>query len=83
MNYLDFYLSGNIMPDWDLSYFMQGYARNWYAKERKRPPLAFTLIGVTDKVLVMRGSKTGGMAIFKRIRQDMREPTYGSIDHTR
>ena len=66
------------MPDWDLSYFMRGYARNWYAIERKRPPLAFTLIGVTDKILVVRGSKTGGMAIFRRIKGDMSNAAYGS-----
>jgi hypothetical protein len=61
-----------------LSYFMRGYARNWYERTRKRPPLAFTLIGATDKVLVVRGSKTGGMAIFRRIEEDMRAASYGS-----
>lgn len=56
---------------------MRGYARNWDAIERNRPPLAFTLIGVTEKILVVRGSKTGGMAIFRRINGDMREAAYG------
>ena len=78
MDYQDFYINGRAMPDWDLSYFMRGYARNWYAIERKRPPLAFTLIGVTDKILVVRGSKTGGMAIFRRIKGDMSNAAYGS-----
>lgn len=77
MNYEDFYISGRCMPDWDLSYFMRGYARNWYDERRKRPPLAFTVIAASDNVLVVRGSKTGGMAIFRRIRRDMREAAYG------
>lgn len=75
--YQDFYISGNCVPDWDLSYFMRGYARNWYAKERKRPPLAFTMIAASDKVLLVRGSKTGGMAIFRRIQEDMQPVSYG------
>lgn len=70
MNYKDFYISGRAVPDWDLSYFMKGYARNWYDQRKTRPPLAFTLIAVSDKVLVVRGSKTGGMAIFRRIEED-------------
>ena len=78
MDYQDFYLSGRQMPEWDLSYFMRGYARNWYSIERNRPPLAFTLIGVTDRILVVRGSKTGGMAIFRRVKEDMRQVSYGS-----
>lgn len=77
MDYQDFYISGNCVPDWDLSYFMRGYARNWYAKERKRPPLAFTLIAASDDVLLVRGSKTGGMAIFRRIQEDMEPVSYG------
>jgi hypothetical protein len=80
MDYQDFYISGQLMPDWDLSYFMRGYARNWEAIERNRPPLAFTLIGVTDKTLIVRGSKTGGMAIFRRIKADMRPAAYGFSD---
>lgn len=35
MDYEDFYISGNLLPDWDLSYFMRGYARNWYDNRRK------------------------------------------------
>lgn len=77
MDYQDFYINGRAIPEWDLSYFMRGYARNWYAIERKRPPLAFTLIAVTDKALVVRGSKTGGMAVFRRVEEDMREVSYG------
>jgi len=67
------------MPEWDLSFFMRGYARNWYSIERKRPPLAFTIIAVDDNILVVRGSKTGGMAVFRRLPQDMRVTSYGSI----
>lgn len=78
MDYQDFYISGRAMPEWDLSFFMRGYARNWYAIERNRPPLAFTIIGVTDKVMIVRGSKTGGMAVFRRIKEDMREVSYGA-----
>jgi len=77
MNYEDFFLNGRHVPDWDLSYFMRGYARNWYSSKRVRPPLAFTIIACNDKVLVVRGSKTGGMAIFRRIPQDMTVPAYG------
>jgi hypothetical protein len=77
MNYEDFYISGNCVPDWDLSYFMRGYARNWYAKERKRPPLAFTMIAASDTCLVVRGSKTGGMAIFRRLKEAMQPCSYG------
>lgn len=77
MTYEDFYISGREIPDWDLSYFMRGYARNWYERTRKRPPLSFTLIGATDNVLVVRGSKTGGMAIFRRIKEDMAPVAYG------
>jgi len=80
MNYVDFYISGGQVPDWDLSYFMRGYARNWYEDRRKRPPLAFTLIGASEKSLVVRGSKTGGMAIFRRIEDDMRPAAYGNAE---
>jgi hypothetical protein len=78
MNYENFYISGNAVPDWDLSYFMRGYERNWVSEKRKRPKLAFTLIGCTDHALVVRGSKTGGMAIFRRLQHDMRPAAYGS-----
>lgn len=78
MNYKDFYISGRAVPDWDLSYFMRGYARNWYDERRTRPPLAFTLIAASEKVLVVRGSKTGGMAIFRRLQQDMQPAAYGT-----
>jgi len=77
MDYEDFYISGNCVPDWDLSYFMRGYARNWYSKERKRPPLAFTMICASDNALLVRGSKTGGMAIFRRLQEEMQPASYG------
>lgn len=77
MDYEDFYISGNCVPDWDLSYFMRGYARNWYAKERNRPPLAFTMIAASDTCLLVRGSKTGGMAIFRRLKEEMQSCSYG------
>lgn len=80
MDYQDFYINGRVIPDWDLSYFMRGFARNWFATEKKRPPLAFTIIAVTDKVLVVRGSKTGGMAVFRKIDKDMRETSYGQAN---
>lgn len=72
MQYEDFYISGTAVPEWDLSFFMRGYA------SRGRPPLAFTLIACSEDALVVRGSKTGGMAIFRRIDQDMREAAYGA-----
>jgi hypothetical protein len=78
MTYEDFFISGRQVPGWDLSFFMRGYARNWVATERKRPPLAFTVVCANDKVLIVRGSKTGGMAIFRRIKGDMRPAAYGT-----
>mgnify|MGYP005844892511 CR=1 FL=1 len=78
MDYQDFFISGRQVPDWDLSFFMRGYAREWISTDKKKPPLAFTIIGVNEKVLVVRGSKTGGMAIFRRIKDDMRQAAYGS-----
>ncbi len=78
MQYEDFYISGAAVPEWDLSFFMRGYARNWYDNRRKRPPLAFTLIACSEDALVVRGSKTGGMAIFRKIDEDMREAAYGA-----
>lgn len=78
MNYEDYFINGRQVPGWDLSYFMRGYARNWVAAERKRPPLAFTVVCATNKVLVVRGSKTGGMAIFRRIAEDMCPAAYGT-----
>ena len=53
----------------------------WYDERRKRPPLAFTLIACSDDALVVRGSKTGGMAIFRRIKEDMRPCAYGDTDN--
>ena len=77
MEYEDFYINGRTVPGWDLSYYLRGYQRNWVSTERKRPPLAFTVILATEKCMVVRGSKTGGMAIFRRIEEDMRPAAYG------
>lgn len=77
MNYEEFFINGRQVPGWDLSYFMRGYARNWVATERKRPPLAFTVVYANDNILIVRGNKTGGMAIFRRIQADMRPAAYG------
>ena len=41
-----------------------------------RPP-AFTYIGASDKALIARGG-TGGIAIWKRLEQDIRPAAYGS-----
>jgi len=78
MNYEDFYINGRTVPGWDLSYFMRGYERNWVAAERKRPKLAFTVICATDECMAVRGNKTGGIAMFRRIKDDMRPCAYGS-----
>ena len=56
------------------------WIQQWYDERRKRPPLAFTLIACSDQALVVRGSKTGGMAIFRRIPDDMRPCAYGDTD---
>ena len=69
---------GRQVPGWDLSYYIRGYQRKWVPAEQNRPKLAFTVILATDKVLVVRGSKTGGIAIFRKIDQDMTSPAYGN-----
>lgn len=77
MNYDDFYISGRAVPGWDLSFFTRGYERNWISTERQRPKLAFTIISATPSMLLVRGNKTGGMAIFRRIQNDMCPAAYG------
>ncbi|CAB9500334.1 expressed unknown protein [Seminavis robusta] len=77
MEYEDYYINGRTVPGWDLSYYLRGYQRNWVSTERKRPPLAFTVIMATENAMVVRGSKTGGIAIFRRIQDDMRPAAYG------
>lgn len=69
---------GRQVPGWDLSYYVRGYERNWYPAERKRPKLAFTVVFATDKAMAVRGSKTGGAAIFRKIPEDMSEVAYGT-----
>jgi hypothetical protein len=78
MEYEDYYINGNQVPGWDLSYFMRGNSRKWVASERKRPALAFTIVAATDTSLVVRGSKTGGIALFRRLPEDMQPAAYGS-----
>ncbi|KAL3906642.1 MAG: hypothetical protein SGILL_009187 [Bacillariaceae sp.] len=78
MEYDDYFINGNQVPGWDLSYYIRGYQRNWYPAERNRPRLGFTVICTTDKVMVVRGSKTGGMAIFRKINEDMGPVAFGS-----
>jgi len=80
MDYEDFYISGQQTPEWDMSYFTRGYAQEWMENRKKkgRPPLAFTLIAASDKAMCVRGSKTGGMAIFRRLEEDMRPVAYGA-----
>lgn len=77
MNYEDYYISGQQVPAWDLSYYVRGWRRESEASERSRPKLAFTVILATEKVMAVRGSKTGGMAIFKKIDEDMSAVAYG------
>ena len=45
--------------------------------EKKRPKLAFTVVFATDKAMAVRGSKTGGVAIFRKIPEDMSQVAYG------
>lgn len=77
MSYEDYYINGNQVPGWDLSYYTRGFSKRWSADDKDKPPLAFTIIACTDKCLVVRGSKTGGMAIFRRIPTDMGPVAYG------
>jgi hypothetical protein len=68
------------------SYYLRGWKRNAQADsfagtvseaERKRPKLAFTVVFATDKAMAVRGSKTGGVAVFRRIDEDMSKVAYG------
>lgn len=78
MNYEDYYINGRQVPGWDLSYYLRGYARQWAnADEKSKPILAFTVIACTDKSLVVRGSKTGGIAIFRRREEDFAPAAFG------
>jgi hypothetical protein len=78
MEYDDYFINGKQVPGWDLSYYIRGYQRNWYPAERNRPRLGFTVICTTDKVMVVRGSKTGGIAIFRKIAEDMGPVAFGA-----
>lgn len=77
MNYEDYYINGRQVPGWDLSYYIRGSRRD-QAGERDKPKLAFTVICCTDKVMALRGSKTGGLAIFKRVDEDMTRAAFGA-----
>ncbi len=77
MNYEDYFINGQQIPGFDMSYYIRGYQRNWFPAERQRPKLAFTVICVTDSMMAVRGSKTGGMAIFRKIDEDMNKPAFG------
>lgn len=73
MNYEDFFINGGVVPSWDLSYYLRGWNQLTAEQSKKKFRLAFTVICCTDSVMVVRGSKTGGMAIFRRIPSDMSE----------
>ncbi len=90
MNYEDYFINGQQVPGWDLSYYIRGWRRDGVQAasmdggvrapekaERKKPLLAFTVIYANDKVKVVRGSKTGGIAIFRRIDEDMTGTAFG------
>jgi len=89
MDYEDYYINGQQVPGWDLSYYLRGWKRTAQGgqsdsfagtvseAEKKRPKLAFTVIFATDKAMAVRGSKTGGVAIFRKIPEDMTEVAYG------
>lgn len=76
MNYEDYYINGREVPGWDLSYYLRGYTREW-SGEDKKSNLAFTVIACTDESLTVRGSKTGGIAIFRRREEDFGPAAYG------
>lgn len=76
MTYEDYFINGRQVPGWDLSYYLRGYTREW-SGEDKREKLAFTVIACTDYSLAVRGSKTGGIAIFRRIKDDMAPAAFG------
>ena len=76
MDYTDYYINGQEVPGWDLSYYLRGYTKDWTGGEKKQL-LAFTVIACTDTSLVVRGSKTGGIAIFRRRKEDMAPAAFG------
>jgi hypothetical protein len=76
MNYEDYFINGAQVPGWDLSYYLRGYTKDWKAEDQKQV-LAFTVIACTDLALTVRGSKTGGIAIFRRIPDDMAPAAFG------
>jgi hypothetical protein len=76
MNYEDYFINGNQVPGWDLSYYIRGYQRD-ASSERDKPKLSFTVVCATDKAMCVRGSKTGGFAIFRKINQDMSGIAFG------
>lgn len=82
MSYEDYYINGRQVPGWDLSYYLRGYAQQWTGGgSTKRELLAFTVIACTDISLVVRGSKTGGIAIFRRRPEDFAPSAFGfSLD---
>ena len=75
MNYEDYFINGRQVPGWDLSYYLRGYTKDWGTE--KKQVLAFTVIACTDTSLAVRGSKTGGIAIFRRIQDDMAPAAFG------
>jgi hypothetical protein len=89
MNYEDYFINGQQVPGWDLSYYVRGWRRQGVQAsmdggvrgpeqaERKKPILGFTVICANDKVMIVRGSKTGGLAIFRRIDDDMTRTAFG------
>ena len=77
MTYEDYYINGREVPGWDLSYYLRGYAKQWTGGDNKKELLAFTVIACTDYSLVVRGSKTGGIAIFRRRPEDFAPSAFG------
>lgn len=77
MDYEYFCSNGRAVLGFDLCYFMRGEKRNWVAAARTKPKLASSIVSVTDESIVLRHNKTGGMAIFRRIQDDMRACAYG------
>lgn len=77
MSYEDYYINGQEVPGWDLSYYLRGYAKEWTGGDIKKELLAFTVIACTERSLVVRGSKTGGIAIFRRRPEDFGPSAFG------
>ena len=49
-----------------------------FAAESKRPP-AFCIVAATEHALVARGNQSGGLAVWKRLRKDIRPVAYKDI----